>query len=488
MSVTSPPRPSRSGPASSSRRVLEERPLRSPDASSPDVMSRRAWWLVGANFLFPGAAQILAGNRRLGRVGIVATIVLWGALAVTVLLALMWRPLLTSIVASWWTLTAVQVLLWVYAALWVVLTVDTLRLVRLGRVPGRTRAAVVIVALVLALIPASGAAYAAQSIVAPLRSGLSIFASGPSVPPSDGYYNFLLLGADSGEGRDSMRFDSISVVSVNADSGAVTIFGIPRDLRHAPFSEGPMQELYPAGFEGHPDPSCGWTSGINQLMNAVETCRDDRGESLYPDALSQNSSPAIEATKDAAEAILGIDIPYHVFIDMHGFADLVDALGGVEVTVRERLPKGGGPAYKGQPAEDWAIGWIEEGAQRMNGDTAQWYARSRYTTSDWDRMRRQRELQTAILAQATPSTVLTRFSEVVSAGKNLVQTDVPDSLLPFLVDLAAKAKDQDVQNLELTPKGADLDPDDPTAEDWERVRALVHDLLHPPSPTPSPES
>ena len=43
-------------------------------------------------------------------------------------------------------------------------------------------------------------------------------------------------------------------------------------------------------------------------------------------------------------------------------------------------------------------GWIETGTQRMDGETAQWYARSRYTTSDWDRMKRQRELQTAILA------------------------------------------------------------------------------------------
>lgn len=448
-------------------------------------MSRRAWWLVASNFLLPGSAQILAGNRRLGRLGLVSTILMWTLVLATVLLGLMWRSLLTTIVASWWTLTGAQVLLWVYAALWVVLTIDTLRLARLGRIPGRTRAAVAIVAMILALVPASAAAYTAQSVVAPLRSGLSIFASGPSVPPSDGYYNFLLLGADSGEGRDSMRFDSISVVSVNAESGAVTIFGIPRDLRHVPFSDGPMNDLYPNGFEGHTSSSCGWTSGINQLTNAVETCREDGGASLYPEAAAQNSTPAVEATKDAAEGILGIEIPYHVFIDMHGFADLVDALGGVEITVKERLPEGPGPAYDGQPAEEWATGWIEEGTQVMDGETAQWYARSRYTTSDWDRMRRQRELQTAILAQATPSTVLTRFSEIVAAGKNLVQTDIPDSLLPYLVDLGVEAKGQEVQDLELTPEGVGIDPDDPTAEDWEQIRTDVQALLHPPTPTPT---
>lgn len=481
MSVISPPRTT----STPGRALVEERPLRHPDPASPGMMSRRAWWLVASNFLFPGSAQILAGNRRLGRVGIVATIVMWVMLAATVLLALMWRSMLTTIIASWWTLTLTQVLLWVYAVLWVLLTVDTLRLARLRRVPGRTRAAASIVALVLALVPASAAAYSAQSVVAPLRSGLSIFASGPSVPPSDGYYNFLLLGADSGQGRDSMRFDSISVVSVNADSGAVTIFGIPRDLRHVPFSDGPMRDLYPDGFQGHTSSTCGWSSGINQLMNAVEVCREDRGASLYPDAAAKNTTPAVEATRDAAEAILGIEIPYHVFIDMHGFADLVDALGGVEITVKERLPEGPGPRYEGQPATEWATGWIEKGTQTMDGDTAQWYARSRYTTSDWDRMRRQRELQTAILAQATPSTVLTRFSEIVAAGKNLVQTDIPDSLLPYLVDLGVKAKGQKVQNLELTPKGVNIDPENPTAEDWAKIQDEVQQLLHPPTPTPT---
>ena len=82
------------------------------------------------------------------------------------------------------------------------------------------------------------------------------------MPPSNGYYNFLLLGADSGLGRDSMRFDSISVVSVNAETGGVHITGIPRDLAYAPFADGPMHDLYPDGFgrtlfrELDVDPTC----------------------------------------------------------------------------------------------------------------------------------------------------------------------------------------------------------------------------------------
>ena len=52
-------------------------PLRNPDASSPHLMTKRGWWLVGMNILLPGSAQLVAGDLRLGRVGIVATLLLW---------------------------------------------------------------------------------------------------------------------------------------------------------------------------------------------------------------------------------------------------------------------------------------------------------------------------------------------------------------------------------------------------------------------------
>jgi hypothetical protein len=47
-----------------------------------------------------------------------------------------------------------------------------------------------------------------------------------------------------------MRPDSISVVSVNADSGAVTITGLPRDTQDVPFAAGPMHDLFPKGYKG----------------------------------------------------------------------------------------------------------------------------------------------------------------------------------------------------------------------------------------------
>lgn len=459
--------------------------MRSPDASDASTMGRRGWWLLVLNFVVPGSAQVLAGNRRLGRFGLGATLFLWVALVGTVVWFFVGRESFIRVATNGVFLTALQLLLMAYLALWLVLTIDTLRLVRLVKVPPASKLAIPLVAILVLSLVGFGAVKL-SSIAGSARGALEIFQPGPPIDPVDGYYNVLLLGADSGDGRDSMRFDSISVVSVNAETGAVTIFGIPRDMVLFPFAEdSPMRDPELVGydyrnyFEGHADDICGWGGGINQLTNAVENCRDDLGASIYPNAAASGSRPAVEATKDAAEGILGIEIPNYVFIDMHSFAELVDALGGVDITVQERLPKGGGPSYDDEPAEDWAIGWIEPGFQHMDGDTAQWYARSRYTTSDWDRMRRQRELQQAILAQFTPANVLGRFEQVAASGSAMVETDLPVSQLSRFFDLMLLAKEQPFTSVELTPEDEGIDDENP---DFAYIRELVREKLYPPAP------
>ncbi|KJL28424.1 LCP family protein [Microbacterium oxydans] len=476
-------------PRASSRPLIETRPLRHPDTADAGGMAKRGWWLIALNVLVPGSAQVLAGSRKLGRFGLGATLIAWFLVIVAAGLALFARPVLLWLISAGWfsalLLTLLQVALVGYAVLWIVLTFDTLRLVRLVRVPTAQRFAIPVVALVILGLVGGGAAYAATAVGSTRDAIGSIFGqSGPSLPPDEGYYNILLLGADSGDGRDSMRFDSISVVSVNATTGAVTITGIPRELPNAPFSDGsPMQALYPNGFEGHGSSTCGWNGWMNHVRNAAEICREDQGAGLYPDAVAQGSDPGIEATKDAAEGVLGIKIPYYVFVDMHGFAELVDALGGVDINVTERLPKGGPPeGWHGTDVNEWAIGWIEPGQQHMDGDTAQWYARSRYTTSDWDRMKRQRELQEAILSQFTPQTVLGRFNEVAAAGTALIDTDLPQDKLPEFFDLMLKAKEQPVTTIELTPEHG-VDEHQP---DYTYIHEMIQQTLHPPTETPSP--
>ena len=471
-----PPRQIASYPVGAS--MLHEGLLRHPDSRSESMMTRRGWWLLILNLLIPGSAQAAAGNRRLARIGLAATLTMWVLVVLVAATGLLWRQLFIQLTLNWFVLTLMQILLVGYALLWVVLTVNTVVLIRLVKVRPAARLGIALLAA-LALVVTSGGVAVAAGYAGTVRQSLSaVFGeSAAIVPPSDGYYNILLLGADSGAGRDSMRYDSISVVSINAETGATLITGIPRDMENVPFSPGPMAERYPEGHEGFDDPACGWGSGINQLRTEVELCRAHLN--LYPDAEANGSEPGIEATKDAAEGVLGIEIPYYVFIDMDGFAALIDALGGVEIDVAQRLPEGGGPAWEGQPAEEWATGWIEAGPQRMDGATAQWYARSRYTTSDWDRMGRQRILQQAVFDQFTPQVVLTRFNDIAEAGTQLVKTDLPQSLVIPLADLAVKAKAQPVATLELIPP--DFDPEDPN---FARIQSTVKGLLHPATDEP----
>ena len=133
--------------------------LRSPDAGSEQLMTRRAWWLVVAGFLLPGSAQVLAGDRRLGRVGIVATLVLLTLLVVGLVLWLVSRSFVLTIVGNAVGLLVLEVLAFAYAVLWLVLGLDTLRIARVAKARPSLRAAIAALAIVVTVVPAGAAAY-----------------------------------------------------------------------------------------------------------------------------------------------------------------------------------------------------------------------------------------------------------------------------------------------------------------------------------------
>lgn len=449
--------------------TLTVQPVRNPDTSSPRLMAHRAWWLVGLNLLVPGSAQVLAGNRRLGRFGLATTLVLWALVVVAIVLALVARGVLLAIVTSTAGLVALLVVAVFYGVLWLVLTLDALRLVRFVKVPARARAVVAgfgVVSLVLSL---GATGFVATNAVAGIGL-LGLFAPGPPEPPVDGRYNILLLGGDAGPDRLGLRPDSISVASIDAETGAATIFGIPRNMERVPFADGsPLWGPFPTGYD----------CGDECLVSYLYTYGDEHPE-LYPDAEAAGSSPGVEAMRDAAEGVLGIEIPYYVLIDMQGFADLIDALGGIDIDVAERLPIGSNTYDDGSPAPP--IGYIEAGPQHMDGQTALWYARSRYGTNDYARMERQREVQEAVLRQFEPSNVLLRFQGVAAAGGRVVTTDIPQSMLGYFVELAAQTRELPVQKIDFAPPLIEEESD----PDFDLIRRTVDEALAPVTPSPSP--
>ncbi|WP_241985882.1 MULTISPECIES: LCP family protein [Cryobacterium] len=440
-------------------------PIRHPDVGSVSVMTKRAWWLVVLNFVLPGSAQVLAGNRRLGRFGLRTTFTLVALAVVVGVVFTLWPAAVLTVLTNSIGLWAAAALLVFLGVAWLILSLDTLRLARLVRAAPRARPVIAAFTTVLMVGVVGAAGYGAY--LATTASGLlsSVFVAGPTEPPVDGRYNILLLGGDAGPTRDGLRPDSISVVSIDAETGQASMIGLPRNLEDVPFSPGPLADLYPEGYgaiDGCEVSAC--------MLNSVFTEVEVKSPEMYPDAVAQGSEPGIEGMRDAAQGVTGLTIQYYVLIDMQGFSDLVDALGGVDINVDHRVP-----VHTDETFTEVAF-WFEPGMQHMDGYHALWYARSRHDTSDYDRMVRQRQVQEAILAQASPANVLTKFQAVASAGTEVVKTDIPQGMLGYFTHLASKTKALPIQSVELIPEN-DVDPEDP---DFDVIRSLISAALAPP--------
>lgn len=439
-------------------------PLRQPDSTDPEFMTRRAWWLVAANAIVPGAGPLLAGNRRFGRLGLRLWLYAIIAILVAVLLFFVFRGPLLFMLTTWWGLGIVAGVVLGYG-LWMSITMfETLRQVRLFRVDAFARGLVTVVAVVLGVIPIFVGGFGAANILQAQSAVQSLFGppSGGLKLPSDGRINVLLLGGDAGETREGMRPDSVSVMSFNAFTGQLASVGIPRTTVNFGFAEGPMNDLYPNGYSSCNVSAC--------YLNSVYTEVTYYDYDMYADAEEHGSDKGIEATKDAVEWITGLDIHYYVFINMDGFSDLIDAMGGVTIDVKEPVVMGAND--EGQEGWKPPVGTIEPGVQTMDGYTALWYARSRYETTDYDRMQRQRELQDAIIAQL-PKALLSNSGPILDVIDEVVQTDIPKGAAGMIADLVLKSRGRDdTVKLQLSPPN--VDPDNP---DYENVWQLVDDAV-----------
>ncbi|MFM6967849.1 MAG: LCP family protein [Microbacteriaceae bacterium] len=433
-------------------------PIRNPDLRNPSVMTRRAWWLIVLSVFIPGSAQLLAGNRSLGRFLFGSWLAMVGTVIVGFLLNTFATAFALTVATSWWGLVALQVGLVYVAIVWFIAAVDTFRLVRFVHVGQRAKGWVAL-AVILSIVVPSGVASYASFLSGVSRGALAnIFADQAEiVEPIDGVYTFLLIGGDAGKNRISRRTDSMSFATVDATTGQVTIVGLPRNLYNAPFIEGsPMLRDWPDGF------NC----GDDCLLAYVYTYGLDHPD-MYP-GIGSNTDAGVEALRDSIEAIVGMPVQFYVGIDMAGFSDLVDALGGVDITLDAPV----NVCKVGEPITYT----FEPGTIHMDGKLALRYARTRCDTNDYDRMARQRDLEAAIFKQVKPSVIVARFQELASVSTSLIKTDVPQSMVGIFLDLAQKGRKLPIQREELVPpKFGNVYPD------WNLSKQLVHDAVFPES-------
>jgi LCP family protein required for cell wall assembly len=317
-----------------------------------------------------------------------------------------------------------------------------------------------------------------RSVVAVVFGNAGGSSSNPDTAKKDPWanvprVNMLLLGSDAGVGREGTRTDSMLVASINTKTGDTVLFGIPRNLENVPFStKNPLHALYPQGY------NC----GDQCLMNGVWTLAEDHKD-LFP---ATDKSPGLTATKDAIGQVLGLSITDTTVVDLKGFQQLVDAMGGIDINVQHRVCVGC-KAVNGQVV--WSNGkpeYIEPGQQHLNGRLALWYARSRAETDDFDRMRRQRCVTGAILDQANPLRLLANYGELAKALKNNVSVSIPQEDLPAWADLVSRVQQGTIRSLPLTNKVINVG-----RPDYDKIHALVREAINPaprtatPSPTTS---
>lgn len=231
------------------------------------------------------------------------------------------------------------------------------------------------------------------------------------VPPET--VNILLLGDDTGStvGEDG-RTDTMIIVSVDGKTKTASMISLPRDL----YVYLPMYS-----------------------MNRLNTAMTLGGVELLEQAILYN---------------FGIPINYYARVNFDGFKSIVDQLGGVEVAVSCQLRdwRLKSPELNINEVDNWEMYTLEPGLYLMDGDLALWYVRSRLTTTDYDRGRRQQQLLRAMLDQGVNLGLVAKAPELWSTFNEVVDTDLDIGRILRLAADATDVANNGVQSLYLAGK------------------------------------
>jgi LCP family protein required for cell wall assembly len=257
---------------------------------------------------------------------------------------------------------------------------------------------------------------------------LTMFAGDEVTSAHDGRFNVLLLGGDSGAGRWGLRPDSMTIASIDEETGRTVLVGLPRNMANFPFAKGSvMAKQFPHGFDCE---GC--------YLNGVSTWALD-----HTALFGKSKHPGVDATIMAIEGITGLRVNYWAMVNLQGFRDLVDAVGGVTLTVRQPIPVGG--------LGSDVTGYIQPGTRKLDGHDVLWFARAREGSDDYSRMARQKCVMGAMLQQISPQTALTNFEAIAKASSAMISTNIPPSEVDRFISLALKARGQKVSTVSLVP-------------------------------------
>ncbi|MGD8969168.1 MAG: LCP family protein [Anaerolineae bacterium] len=261
----------------------------------------------------------------------------------------------------------------------------------------------------------------------------------PLVEQPANVINILLLGSDRSDIEKAGLTDTIVVASIHPELPAVSLLSIPRDFY-------------------------AWMPGYG--FGKINTAFSRGGPVLMEATIRHN---------------FGIHIDYYARVGFDSFTKIVDALGGVDVAVEcplhDTFPDPSSPS--GQTDVDW-----EPGIHHLDGKHTLWYARSRWSTSDFDRHRRQQQVLRALYRQVMSLGIIPKIPSLWGALRESVSTDLD---LPGLARLGAIGMRLDTANVKSRfvgggvveswtgPKGAYI-----LIPDGEALSSLVSEALAPP--------
>jgi len=213
--------------------------------------------------------------------------------------------------------------------------------------------------------------------------------------------NVLVLGMGGLSHPGGMLADSIMVVSIQPNEKKAAIVSIPRDLLVSipGYKDDKINSSFADGYNAYINKNC---------AKKPTSCRSD--------AISAGAN----LTSTVVSNILGIPIHYYVTADFDGFEKVIDQLGGIDVYVDKAIYD---PLFPAADMKSYSTFKITAGQHHMDGATALKYARSRETTSDFDRAARQQKVIAAVKEKASQLGLISDSSKLLS-----ILTTLGDSL------------------------------------------------------------
>jgi LCP family protein required for cell wall assembly len=310
----------------------------------------------------------------------------------------------------------------------------------------------------------------------------STAAAGESLAPTptpgphwadDGRLNLLLLGGDAGPGRFLVRTDTMILLSVDVATGRAALFGIPRNLLNVP--------LPPESAKAFPD---GRFPGLlNALwVYAIQHPREFPAGDCKPDTCDQ--ARGFRAITGAIQQLTGVPLDGAMVVNLNGFVDLVDAVGGLWIRT-ERVHDTRYPLENGR---GYVTIDISAGCHHLSGHLALAYARSRHQDSDYGRMARQQQVLVALLHQIDPIALLPHVPDLLDIAQDNLTLAIPSADIGSLASLASAVDPAAVKKLSFDPPEYQ---EYLTMKEIGRIQKVVRTVFTTPaapssSPSPSP--